>query len=194
MEAAERLFAAEPSLPTAARLAEEAGLAKGTLYLYFESREAVYAALLLARWTQSLVELEESLSEATGASAAETALEAFVTLIESKPALMLLDAMLPQLRKGMSEESRQNFSQTLASHMNRVGKMIEHTLGLEKGGGFRLIVRSQAFARGLWQACDADEGQSEETGVDLPRFSSELREAIAQYWCGVLVRRDKSDP
>ena len=51
LEAARRLFhRGGGELPSVARIAEAAGLAKGTIYLYFETREAIYADLLLQGW------------------------------------------------------------------------------------------------------------------------------------------------
>ncbi len=194
LDAADKLFTEEGSLPTAARLAETAGLAKGTLYLYFESRETVFATLLLERWRETLAELEAKLAAKVSRSGAvDAVLESFVTLIEGKPALMPLDAMLPEFKRGMSEEARRHFSASLGDQMARTGRAIERQLDLPAGRGFQLLVRSHAFARGLWQSCDADEDEHSTPADSLPSFPDELREALREYWRGALVLAKPKD-
>lgn len=184
IDAADRLFSANHTLPTAARIAEEAGLAKGTLYRYFDSLEGVFATLLLVRWQQALKELEAKLAaEISPSNAVDAVLGSFVTLIESKPILMLLDGMLPEFKRGMSEEARQHFNTALSARMTQTGKAVERALDLPEGRGFQLLVRSHAFARGLWQSCDAEDGTSP---IGRTAFSEELIEALTEYWRGAL--------
>lgn len=58
LEAAEKLFVgADGELPSVIQIANEAGLAKGTVYLYFKTKEAIFLTLLeryLQLWFQDL--------------------------------------------------------------------------------------------------------------------------------------------
>ncbi|CAM5337122.1 hypothetical protein ATER59S_00062 [Aquamicrobium terrae] len=187
IDAADRLFSADHVLPTAARIAAATGLAKGTLYRYFESLETVFATLLLVRWSEALEELEGKLkAEVSPSNAVDTVLASFVALIESKPILMLLDGMLPEFKRGMSEEARQHFNATLSARMMKTGEAVERALDLPAGRGFQLLVRSHAFARGLWQSCDAVDGNGSTRTMPSSSFSQELTEALAEYWRGAL--------
>ncbi len=182
LDAADHLFSDELVLPTASRIAEAAGLAKGTLYRYFESLESIFATLLLVRWSQALDELEAKFeADVSQTNAIEAIVASFVMLFESKPILMLLDGMLPEFKRGMSEDARQCFNAELTERMTQTGGAIERALGLPAGRGFQLLVRSHAFARGLWQSCDA----SRET-IPPTSFSEELRSALTEYWRGAL--------
>lgn len=52
---AHRLFTSgEGDLPSAADLAAGAGIAKGTLYLYYATREEIFASLLRSGWANLL--------------------------------------------------------------------------------------------------------------------------------------------
>jgi AcrR family transcriptional regulator len=51
LTAADELFAAaQDQLPSVSSIAEAAGLAKGTVYLNFETKEEIFAQLLLEGW------------------------------------------------------------------------------------------------------------------------------------------------
>jgi AcrR family transcriptional regulator len=51
LEAARNLFTSgDGTLPTASEIASVTGLAKGTVYLYFETKEEIFATLLVEGW------------------------------------------------------------------------------------------------------------------------------------------------
>lgn len=57
LDTTQRLFAKERVLQTTARIADEAGIAKGTVYLYFKTKEEIYMCLLVeqfGRWHRKL--------------------------------------------------------------------------------------------------------------------------------------------
>jgi len=62
LEAAEALFAMEPFADIhMSRVAKKAGLAKGTLYLYFESKESLFLAVVERRLTEWFIAMREAL-------------------------------------------------------------------------------------------------------------------------------------
>jgi AcrR family transcriptional regulator len=70
LQAARRVFARRGFRPaTVDEIAVEAGIAKGTLYLYFESKEAIYLKALLQDVTTLREETIDRLSKATGTRA-----------------------------------------------------------------------------------------------------------------------------
>lgn len=57
LQAAERIFAEDRKLHSSAKIAKESQVAKGTLYLYFQTKEEIYMELLVeafCRWHEEL--------------------------------------------------------------------------------------------------------------------------------------------
>ncbi len=64
LDSAERLFAARGPAATIDEIAREAGVAKGTVYLYFPSKEELYLSLVEDRIDSYLVQSRQALLEA----------------------------------------------------------------------------------------------------------------------------------
>ncbi len=52
--------------------------------------------------------------------------------------------------------------------------------------GTQLLVRSHAFARGLWQSMDSIDPDCDVATKLMPNFAGELRAALTEYWRGAL--------
>ena len=185
LDAAGQLFEAARSLPTAALIAKQAGLAKGTVYLYFESLEELFGALVLDGWDAALGELEASMASASEKGSLNNAFPvSFAAMVETRPVLMLLDGVLPELKTRMSDPVRQAFNERLTRRLMQTGERVEAALQLPTGRGVQLLVRCHAMARGLWQSFEAIDPSCAIASSVLPSFSSELREALGEYWRG----------
>ena len=96
LQAANVLFAAgERRLPKAAKIASATGLAKGTVYLYFRTKEETFAALLLEGWVAVMQESAAIFETEKGTRAVKV--NAFVTSLvaymERHPEILYLDAL-----------------------------------------------------------------------------------------------------
>ena len=187
LDAAATLFKEQQSLPTAAAIAEASNLAKGTIYRYFESREALFSALVLEWWSLALDELESCLCGAGEAQQARHIFPIqFCLIITDRPLSMQLDSLIPDLKSTMPRGSREQFSNALVKRLGLAGECLEAVLELPSGRGMELLLRCHAFARGLWQSF----GHLEQTPCterpQSPSFSDELRNSIAEYWRGAL--------
>ncbi len=191
LAAAYRAFEAERRLPTASRIADDAGLAKGTLYIYFASREAIFATLLLDRWSLALRALKDALGEAQKDRETITNLviNTFVTLARDEPILLSLDGMLAELKTGLSEAEREAFDTDLTARLSETALALEQALGLPPGQGYPLIVRSHAFVRGLWQSCDQTPADSFAVEEASQTVACEIHDALVEYWRGALLHR-----
>ena len=189
--AARRLFiAGDGELPSAARIAAAAGLAKGTIYLYFRTKEAIYADLLLDGWTELLGELDDSVAQGDGAKGKVSAfLRSLIGSLDRHPELLRLDSLGQAIERNLEPEAFHAFKHALNARLAASGVILEQALNLPGGRGLQLLMRTYAFTRGLWLAFG--DGKGMPVGSDaapLPDFRRELAEALAEFWRGALLR------
>ncbi|MEI9991289.1 MAG: TetR/AcrR family transcriptional regulator [Rhizomicrobium sp.] len=179
LDAADALFlSGGGALPSAAQIAAKAGLAKGTVYLYFQTKEEIFAALLLEGWAALLQEVGGTLGDGKGRRAARVAafLQAFIGYLDRHPGLLRLDALgYGVLEKNLEPEKLKAFKSAFLATLARTGTVVERVLNLQKGHGVRVLMRTYALTRGLWQS-------SRPQG-----FNKELLEALTEYWRGALA-------
>jgi AcrR family transcriptional regulator len=175
------------NLPSAAQIAAASGLAKGTLYIYFRTKEEIFAALLLHLWGPALAALTEEFArtEREVSERVEAFVVRFVAYVEERPFLLRLDALAKEgIERNMSQAALTAHKAASLSDVERAGEHLEMALKLSPGRGFQLLTRTHAMMRGLWQSFGdpIPVGQ----GCAHPVFASELREALTEYWRGAL--------
>lgn len=196
LEAAGALFdAGDGTLPSAAGIAEAAGLAKGTVYLYFRTKEEIFAALLLEGWGSVLGAVVAAFGGKKGRRPEKVAafLDVYLRQLELHPGLLRLDALgYGVLEKNMDFAELRAFKVALVGQLTRVGAAVDDALGLPAERGIRLLTRTYAMTRGLWQS--SQPGHDPRLGPDepalaalYPDFGQELREALTEYWRGALA-------
>jgi len=109
------------------------------------------------------------------------------------PELLRLDGLsYGVLEKNLAPNKLREFKAAFAARLTKTARVIEQVLRLPQGTGIRLLMRSFAFTRGLWQAAPAA-GKPAGIGSDAavavlhPSFETELMEALAEYWRGALI-------
>jgi AcrR family transcriptional regulator len=200
LAAARLLFnAGDGTLPAAADIAAAAGLAKGTVYLYFRTKEEIFIALLLQACLDALGEIEAAFTNTRGRRDDKVAafIRAYVGHIVQHPELPRLDGLCyGVLEKNLAPDKLNEFKAIFATRIAGTGLLIEQALRLSAGSGIRLLMRSFAFTRGLWQATSPPGGSAvanEATAfavLHLP-FETELMDALTEYWRGALAPRSR---
>jgi len=148
--AAGRFDAAGFEATTMADVAERAGVSKGTTYLYFPSKEALFLKLLgvaLAEWAGEARErIAASRSRSTRALARTLA-----ATLASRPRLLRLLALLhPVLENRADLDSVLAFQRALLRDLGSLAALLEQRLAdLRPGEGMRLLLRLHALAVGL---------------------------------------------
>ena len=201
LQAANALFAAGGgSLPTAAQIATATHLAKGTVYLYFHTKEEIFAALLLEGWQRVMKESRMVLESTKGSRAVkvERFLAALIAQLERNTELLRLDALsYAVLEKNMLADALIAHKSEYMLHVNETGAVIDRTLDLPSGRGVELLMRTYALTTGLWQSYQ----HAAETRRATPAvakemtkkpFHRELLEALAEYWRGALATKSSS--
>ncbi len=139
-----------------ADVAERAELAKGTVFLYFPTKEALFLALLeelLFAWFERL---EAALSRGegrwTGARVARTVAE---SLEGEEPLTRLLARLQTVLEQNVTAEQARGFKERLLAALVRAGALVEKRLPfLQAGEGGRFFLHVHALVTGLRQMAD----------------------------------------
>ncbi len=198
LDAAERLLGRAPDrIANVAEVADEAGLAKGTVYLYFPSKEE----LLLAVHERNIDGFFRALIDRL-AGDRTVRVDDVVALthehIVGPPLFLPLAARcFGTLGQSVAPEAGVAFRQRMAQRLQKAGAGLErHFAELRPGGGVALLRQSYALIIGLWQmsgqatggrlACPAaDPGASPELAFDYP---AELDRALLALWSGTIGR------
>lgn len=152
LDAAERLFREQPeSLASMDQLAEAAGVAKGTLYLYFPSKEEVLVALH-ERHSCEFFDALAVLLRAPAPVTVETLLDLTrVQFLERPTVLSLASLVIGLTERTVPPEAALRFKMKLGEHLIAAGQGLEARLGLTAGDGTRLLNISYALIIGMWQ-------------------------------------------
>jgi AcrR family transcriptional regulator len=155
--AAARLFAASRyDHVTMAGIARAAGVAKGTLYVYFRTKEELFLAYAETEVGAFFADLHARLERATDARGPVAVVGAVGEAIGRRPEMMRLVVLLHLvLESNTAFERALAFRRALVPMLQRTGGAVErHLPFLEPGGGARLLLTIHAMALGFQQLAD----------------------------------------
>jgi AcrR family transcriptional regulator len=194
LDAAERLFVRHPErMASVAEVAAAAGLAKGTVYLYFPGKEEMLLALHERQVAQYFSQLMRLLArpEPVGfddvfAPTRERLIRLPGYLELTSRCFALMDREIP---KGTAIEFKTRMAQTLGA----AGAELERHFEMPKGAGVTLLVHSYGLIVGLWQLLHPND----RLGAAMKRpelkalnrdYESEIESALRSLWQGWIAR------
>lgn len=153
LEAAEALFKSRRGeLPRVDDVAKKAKVAKGTVYLYFPSKEAIFLSLLewrLSEW------IDDALAEI--ASSPTLSVDRLIDALIRYPAdnrvvLDLASFSSALLETNVDEKTALAYKTALAEKLERISTAIAGSnLSITKSDAMDLLLRGYAYMLGLWQ-------------------------------------------
>lgn len=149
--ALQRFQAANYEAVSMVAVAEAAQIAKGTVYLYFKTKEALFLALLTQEFERWFDRMETELR----AKAQPLSIDSFgafmVETLVAHPALVRLIAILHViLEQNIDFATALQFKEMLLRRVNQTGPLIESALPfLQPGEGMQLLLRIHALVIGL---------------------------------------------
>jgi len=183
-----------------AEIAKGAGLAKGTVYLYFETKEALFLQLLsdeMRAW------FDNTAATLTGpVSEASEVVQIIASTLSGRPLLpRLLGLLHPILERNVDDETLFAFKSRLLELTTNAADLFERVLDLQAGMGISLTLWMHALTIGLAQiAAPAAAVKSLlQTDRSLSTFqidfSTEVESALGALFSGIqVVRRPKRSP
>lgn len=192
LAAAGNLFSEAGSLPSVDQIAKATGLAKGTVYLYFRSREALFLALIDAGFTRLFARLDNAIVAHDSLSAGQVGdviADAVLADVEFLP-LAALGTTVVETNIGRDEALA--FKRALAEHLVACGELLARRLpNLSGGEAVNWLLASYSLILGLWQSANppgqvGDWLRQAGLGLLLPDFSASLRQSLRALWRGAL--------
>lgn len=136
-------------LPSISEVAKQAGVAKGTVYTYFETKEELFLAVLLSlfhEWAKSF---------RFESNQVESFLNEFVESLVQRPVLLKLASKAPVvLERNVSEEVFLNYRKGLAKLIDSVATIMKDKFETPQDNLRKKVVLSYNVLIGVWQNCD----------------------------------------
>jgi len=155
VRAAAALLQRDPSATFAVEeIARRAGLAKGTVYLYFGSREEVLLAVH-AQQAQELFDVVQRALAAADAHGRRVVQDGLKYLRAHPEFYPIAGNCRGMLDTGVSTQAALEFKLAIARRLEPLGRRIEELYpGLAAGDGVALLTNCYALIVGLWQQAD----------------------------------------
>ena len=198
LDAAERLLVREPDrVASVSEVADEAGLAKGTVYLYFPSKEELLLALHernIEGFFTPLVARLESARQLT----IDDMFELTRDHIVAPPLFLpLASRCFGLMAQAIPEDAATAFHQRMMARLVRAGAGLErHFPQLHPGDGLALLRHSYALIIGLWQMYGAKGDAMHYSATGMPAneiedawkvtYPDDLQRALGDLWRGAL--------
>ncbi|HSA90112.1 MAG TPA: TetR/AcrR family transcriptional regulator [Burkholderiales bacterium] len=197
LDAAERLFRTRPeALASMDELAAAAGVAKGTLYLYFPSKEEVLVGLHERHMAAFFDKLQAALDSKRPFTVEDLLALGRKEIIEQPVRLSLGSLVIGLTERAVPPQSALAFKMHLGQSLLAAGEALDARFGLPAGESTRLLNASYALAVGLWQlkGCMGTERYKHLLDPKLARafvaeYPAEATAAIRTLWENAIEKR-----
>lgn len=196
LSAASRVFGAgDYHAITVAQVAERAGMAKGTVYLYFDTKEELFLEVAWARLQEWLAAVDRGLLGLVRAPGGQTVAELLCRTLRTRKELLRSLSLLPNVFEGEVDHAAvARFKQLILTRVGQTGMILEQALPfLRAGQGARVLLSVNAFVIGLWKM--AQPGRAAAQALEDPAlrplridFFAALEDTVAALLAGIEVR------
>lgn len=195
LAAAEILIARDPeNFASVAEVAEAAGLAKGTVYLYFRTKEEVILAVH-ARHSERLFDaLDRVLADHPVDLKPEHVADAFCAFVTAYPVFLHVGAAChSSFQRNIDPRAMTEVRAAIAVRLSHFGAILESRFpGLKAGDGIALLQATYAHALGMWLLCDPTQKRAIDINaypvleVFVRDFRADLYSGLLALWRGYL--------
>ena len=193
LDAAEALFLEQPGrMASVEEVARAAGVAKGTVYLYFPSKEEMLLALHERHTALFFAALIRRLESRRPAGFDEIWATTRENLVRRPGYLALSSRCFGLMDRDIPLEAAVAFKIRVGEALARAGARLErHFPALGRGGGVTLLQHSYGLIVGLWQLVHPNERfgaamDRAELAMFKRDYERELESALRALWNGTL--------
>jgi AcrR family transcriptional regulator len=161
--------------------ADEAGLAKGTLYLYFKSKEEMFLTIYADQLSAWFDELDQGLRQPGGDTSVTGFLKLLGDSLVSRPELLRLIAILhTKLEGNVDAATARKFRVWLEERRRATGALLEkRALFLKPGQGAELLQQIHVLVIGFQHLAEPAGGMQEALAApDMASHRVPLRESL----------------
>ena len=153
LSAATALFHSHPDrLASVEEVAREAGLGKGTLYLYFKTKEEIHLAVHEQQTHRFFDTLESLLARERKRPSLKRFNRNVVDTIRQHPGFLPLAVQCPAFEQNADIDCVAGVKGRIGMRLAQLGAVVESIYpSLKAGEGTRLLIHSYALMLGLWQ-------------------------------------------
>ena len=193
LDAVEKLYVAHPDrMPSVAEVAEKAGLAKGTVYLYVPTKEDMLLELHQRHVGHFFSNLMKTLARPGPLTFDDIFAVTRDCMLRVPGYLALSSHCFAQMERETPFESAVAFKTRVAQTLAMAGAGLErHFPALGQEGGIRILMNSYGLIVGLWQLLHPNERFEKALGrpelkVLKRDYEREVEEALRSLWDGML--------
>lgn len=195
LDAVEKLFVKHPDrMASVAEVAGAAGLAKGTVYLYFPSKEQMLLALHERHVAHFFSELMKKLAEPGPLDFDDIFPVTRDHLIRRPGYLELTSRCFGLMDREIPKDAAIEFKSRVAQTLSAAGALLERHFGMPAGAGVALLLHSYGLIVGLWQLLHPNERLG--SAMKRPElrllnrdYEREIENALRALWSGWMAVR-----
>jgi len=190
LDAAERLFVKHPErMAAVSEVASAAGLAKGTVYLYFPSKEEMLLALHERQVAHFFSHLMRKLAQSAPVGFDDVFQVAREHLIRVPGYLELTSRCFALMDREIPKDKALEFKTRVAQTLERAGVELERHFRTAAGTGVALLMHSYGLIVGLWQLLHPNERfgralRRPELAAINRDYEQEIENALRALWQG----------
>jgi AcrR family transcriptional regulator len=191
LDATERLLLRAPvRVANMSEVADEAGLAKGTVYLYFASKDELLLALHDRHVDEFFRALIALLARTNPVGIDEIMALTRTHIVERPTFLPLATRCFGLLETEVPRQVAIAFKERMGERLQAASVRLErHFPELSPGRGVALLRHSYALIVGLWQmTANQNELVAGTCNIDSLDYPSELERALGALWSGTIGR------
>lgn len=192
LDAAKRLLTRSPErVANMAEVADEAGLAKGTVYLYFPSKEELLLALHERHVADFFHALNAVLQRREPVTIDDILAITNTHMVDEPTFLPLATRCFGIMGTQVPRETAIAFKERMSVRMREAGEGLErHFRELPPGGGVPLLRQSYALILGLWQMSSTNPIELPPGAQECPMvgfdYAEELARGLRSLWRGTV--------
>jgi len=194
LDSAEGLLSQDSeNFASVAQVAEAAGLAKGTVYLYFETKEEIIMAVHIRHSLTLFDRIDAIFADPSTELTVERSIDSFCEFVASTPLFLQLGCFCHlTAERNINLEVVYQFRLQISTRLQKAGALLEKRFpALAPMAGMQLLHDTYAFALGSWQLAEPTKPQDEinqRPGMEYFRrdFYQDLRRGLLALWRGHL--------